>query len=206
MSRSYKESAEPAFRQDLLPRCARPADLAGSLELVDLRQERALRGRVLHGGERFAVPVVEDLVHRGHALLGDRLVQGVAAVRVELLALLGQQHGADGVRGLGDLHRTLRWDGFSGHHVTVPRDQGAEGAPFRHGLGVRIGDPGTVGPLEDAYGHSGFTGTSLVVDPARRLTVVLLTNAVHPVRGREGVRELRNAVAEEAARLSGLLT
>ncbi|MEV4801466.1 serine hydrolase domain-containing protein [Nonomuraea sp. NPDC049421] len=88
----------------------------------------------------------------------------------------------------------------------MTRDQGAEGAPFRHGLGVRIGDPGIVGPLKDAYGHSGFTGTSLVIDPARHLTVVLLTNAVHPVRGREGVRELRNAVAEEAARLSGLLT
>lgn len=82
------------------------------------------------------------------------------------------------------------------------RDQGAEGAPFRHGLGVRIGDPGIVGPLEGAYGHSGFTGTSLVVDPARGLTVVLLTNAVHPVRGRDGIRDLRRAVAAEALNLS----
>ncbi|WP_433442492.1 serine hydrolase domain-containing protein [Nonomuraea sp. CA-141351] len=84
------------------------------------------------------------------------------------------------------------------------RDQGAEGAPFRHGLGVRIGDPGIVGPLTGAFGHSGFTGTSLVVDPARRLTVVLLTNAVHPVRGRDGIRELRHAVAAEASRLRDL--
>jgi CubicO group peptidase (beta-lactamase class C family) len=76
------------------------------------------------------------------------------------------------------------------------------GAPFRHGLGVRIGDPGIVGPLGEAYGHSGFTGTSLVIDPARRLTVVLLTNAVHPVRGRDGIRELRHAVAAEASRLA----
>ncbi|GAA3206550.1 serine hydrolase domain-containing protein [Nonomuraea helvata] len=81
------------------------------------------------------------------------------------------------------------------------RDQGAEGAPFRHGLGVRIGDPAIVGPLTGAFGHSGFTGTSLVVDPARRLTVVLLTNAVHPVRGRDGIRDLRHAVAAEALRL-----
>ncbi|GAA3547007.1 hypothetical protein GCM10022419_029030 [Nonomuraea rosea] len=82
------------------------------------------------------------------------------------------------------------------------RDQGAEGAAFRHGLGVRIGDPGVTGPLgPGAYGHSGFTGTSLVVDPARGLTVVLLTNAVHPVRGRDGIRELRNSVAAEALRL-----
>ncbi|MEV4112470.1 serine hydrolase domain-containing protein [Nonomuraea sp. NPDC049695] len=84
------------------------------------------------------------------------------------------------------------------------RDQGAEGAPFRHGLGVRIGDPAIVGPLTGAFGHSGFTGTSLVVDPARRLTVVLLTNAVHPVRGRDGIRELRHAVAAEALRLHDL--
>ncbi|MFI9837172.1 serine hydrolase domain-containing protein [Nonomuraea sp. NPDC051941] len=84
------------------------------------------------------------------------------------------------------------------------RDQGAEGAAFRHGLGVRIGDPAIVGPLTGAFGHSGFTGTSLVVDPARGLTVVLLTNAVHPVRGRDGIRELRHAVAGEALRLRGL--
>ncbi|MGV9375394.1 serine hydrolase domain-containing protein [Nonomuraea sp. NPDC003707] len=84
------------------------------------------------------------------------------------------------------------------------RDQGAEGAPFRHGLGVRIGDPAIVGPLTGAFGHSGFTGTSLVVDPARGLTVVLLTNAVHPVRGRDGIRELRHAVAGEALRLREL--
>ncbi|WP_113702370.1 serine hydrolase domain-containing protein [Nonomuraea lactucae] len=82
------------------------------------------------------------------------------------------------------------------------RDQGAEGAAFRHGLGVRIGDPAIVGPLAGAYGHSGFTGTSLVVDPDRRLTVVLLTNAVHPVRGRDGIRGLRRAVAAEALRLA----
>lgn len=82
------------------------------------------------------------------------------------------------------------------------RDQGAEGAPFRHGLGVRLGDPGIVGPLEGAFGHSGFTGTSLVVDPAHRLTVILLTNAVHPLRGRDGIRGLRTAVAAEALRLA----
>lgn len=65
----------------------------------------------------------------------------------------------------------------------MTRDQGVAGADFRQGLGVRIGDPAIVGPLTSAYGHSGFTGTSLVVDPGRALTVVLLTNNVHPLRG-----------------------
>jgi CubicO group peptidase (beta-lactamase class C family) len=31
-----------------------------------------------------------------------------------------------------------------------------------------------------AYGHTGFTGTSIWVDPARELVAVLLTNATHP--------------------------
>lgn len=84
----------------------------------------------------------------------------------------------------------------------MTRDQGVQGAAFRHGLGVRIGDPSIIGPLTGAFGHSGFTGTSLVVDPARGLTVVLLTNAVHPVRGRDGIRDLRHAVATEALKLS----
>ncbi|MBB3732552.1 serine hydrolase domain-containing protein [Nonomuraea dietziae] len=83
----------------------------------------------------------------------------------------------------------------------MTRDHDVKNAPFRHGLGVRIGDPAVVGPLTDAFGHSGFTGTSLLVDRARRLTVVLLTNAVHPVRGRPGIRELRHAVAAEALQI-----
>ncbi|GIH25005.1 hypothetical protein Aph01nite_33150 [Acrocarpospora phusangensis] len=84
------------------------------------------------------------------------------------------------------------------------RDQGVIGAEFRQGLGVRIGDPALSGPLPDARGHTGFTGTSLLVDPGRGLTVVLLTNNVHPYRGRAGIRDLRNAVAAAAGdRLPG---
>lgn len=83
----------------------------------------------------------------------------------------------------------------------MTRDQGVTGADFRHGLGVRVGDPAIVGPLADAFGHSGFTGTSLVVDLDHRLTIVLLTNNVHPVRGRDGIRALRHEVAAEALRL-----
>ncbi|MEV7014008.1 serine hydrolase domain-containing protein [Streptosporangium sp. NPDC051022] len=84
----------------------------------------------------------------------------------------------------------------------MARDQGVRGAAYGQGLGVRIGDPAVTGPLTGAYGHSGFTGTSVVVAPERRLTVVLLTNNVHPVRGRAGIRDLRHAVAAEARRLS----
>ena len=42
-----------------------------------------------------------------------------------------------------------------------------------------------------AIGHLGFTGTSLWIDPAQLVIVVLLTNRVHPSRQREGIRAFR---------------
>jgi CubicO group peptidase (beta-lactamase class C family) len=83
--------------------------------------------------------------------------------------------------------------------VEMTRDQLPPGVDpgFRHGLGVRIADPAFMGPLADsgAFGHTGFTGTSLVVDRSRDLVVVLLTNRVHPSRAWSDVAPLRRAVA-----------
>lgn len=45
-----------------------------------------------------------------------------------------------------------------------------------------------------AFGHTGFTGTSLWMDPARDLYVVCLTNRVHASDDVEGIRRLRIAV------------
>jgi CubicO group peptidase (beta-lactamase class C family) len=74
---------------------------------------------------------------------------------------------------------------------------------FRHGLGVRIGDGSWMGALAAtaAYGHTGFTGTSLVVDDRRDLVVVLLTNRVHPSREWSDLTELRRAVHDHAAEI-----
>jgi CubicO group peptidase (beta-lactamase class C family) len=47
-----------------------------------------------------------------------------------------------------------------------------------------------------AVGHTGFTGTSLWVDPVRDLYVVLLTNRVHPIRDNPRLRLLRPVVHE----------
>lgn len=72
---------------------------------------------------------------------------------------------------------------------------------FRHGLGVRIGDPNCMGKLaaDGAFGHTGFTGTLLVVDRARELVIVLLTNRVHPNREWSDIAALRRTVCEFAA-------
>jgi serine-type D-Ala-D-Ala carboxypeptidase len=48
------------------------------------------------------------------------------------------------------------------------------------------------------YGHTGFTGTSLVVDPRRQLIVVLLSNRVHPTRDGPNTNPTRQAVADAA--------
>lgn len=51
---------------------------------------------------------------------------------------------------------------------------------------------GILGPLgADAYGHTGFTGTALAVDPGRRLVVAILTNRVHAGRFTPGVDALQ---------------
>lgn len=51
-----------------------------------------------------------------------------------------------------------------------------------------------------AIGHTGFTGTSLWIDPEQDRYVVLLTNRVHPSRDGDGIQELRRAVADTAGR------
>jgi CubicO group peptidase (beta-lactamase class C family) len=45
-----------------------------------------------------------------------------------------------------------------------------------------------------AFGHTGFTGTSLWIDPEKDVYVTLLTNRVHPTRANEAIKHVRPAV------------
>jgi CubicO group peptidase (beta-lactamase class C family) len=45
-----------------------------------------------------------------------------------------------------------------------------------------------------AFGHTGFTGTSLWIDPEKNAYVVLLTNRVHPTRENDAIKQVRPAV------------
>lgn len=42
-----------------------------------------------------------------------------------------------------------------------------------------------------SFGHLGYTGTSIWVDPTRELEVVLLSNRVHPTRRNEAIKQFR---------------
>ena len=45
-----------------------------------------------------------------------------------------------------------------------------------------------------AFGHVGFTGTSLWIDPDSGVYVVLLTNRVHPTPDNDAIKRVRPAL------------
>lgn len=47
-----------------------------------------------------------------------------------------------------------------------------------------------------SFGHTGFTGTSIWIDPERELFIILLTNRVHPTRTNNAIRRIRGIVAD----------
>ncbi|HWW16564.1 MAG TPA: exo-beta-N-acetylmuramidase NamZ domain-containing protein [Candidatus Dormibacteraeota bacterium] len=75
-------------------------------------------------------------------------------------------------------------------------------APVLRGFGWDIDSPfssnrGDLLPV-GGYGHTGFTGTSMWIDPTTQTYIILLTNAVHP-RGKGNAIALRSKVATAVA-------
>ncbi|MBL9021030.1 MAG: beta-lactamase family protein [Myxococcales bacterium] len=117
-----------------------------------------------------------DAALAGHAgLFGD--APSVLSIGEAILRALGSDDGWLGPRDLEPLVRarpggTLR-AGFDGRSDASPSS------------GSRLG-PRT-------FGHLGFTGTSLWIDPDAQFAGVLLTNRVHPTRAHVAIREARPA-------------
>jgi beta-N-acetylhexosaminidase len=78
-------------------------------------------------------------------------------------------------------NRALGWD--------TPADEGSSAGDYF--------SPGS-------FGHLGFTGTSIWIDPNRRIAIVLLTNRVYPTRTRGGIYEARRSFYNAA--MKALLT
>jgi len=55
-----------------------------------------------------------------------------------------------------------------------------------------------------AFGHTGFTGTSIWVDPEKELFIILLTNRVHPTREKNVMIQVRPQVADSVVEALGL--
>jgi len=80
--------------------------------------------------------------------------------------------------------------------------------PILRGLGWDIDSPyssnrGDIFPRGTSYGHTGFTGPALWIDPASKSFVVIMTNRVHPKGGRS-INEWRRSIATIAASGLGL--
>ena len=74
------------------------------------------------------------------------------------------------------------------------RALGWEVGEGQHGAGMYFG--------ENAFGHTGFTGTSMWIDPDREMFVILLTNRVHAARAKRPAKvisDVRNDLADAAA-------
>jgi CubicO group peptidase (beta-lactamase class C family) len=92
------------------------------------------------------------------------------------------------------------------HKFTTPQSPADQ--PILRGLGWDIDSPyssnrGELFPI-GSYGHTGFTGTSIWIDPFSHSYVIILTNAVHPHRG-HSVTSLRSRVATIAAASFGIV-
>ncbi|SDU10745.1 serine hydrolase domain-containing protein [Jiangella alkaliphila] len=70
-----------------------------------------------------------------------------------------------------------------------------------HGMGFELNQRWLMAALTapNTAGHTGFTGTSMVIDPQSRSFVILLTNRVHPSRNWGTINPARRAVAHELA-------
>ena len=88
---------------------------------------------------------------------------------------------------------------------TVARFTARTSAPGTRALGWdTCGNDGSCGKYLSAraYGHTGYTGTSLWIDPDRDLFVILLTNRVHAARARRPAKviaDIRADIADAAA-------
>lgn len=112
----------------------------------------------------------EDLAVLAAALLNDGEYRGK-----RILSPLGVKAMRTVPRQVAALGRTPGWDIFS---------------PYASNNGDLLG-PNT-------YGHTGYTGTSFVIDPDNDIAVILLTNRVHPDDKGDVIR-LRSLVANAVA-------
>lgn len=111
---------------------------------------------------------------------------------------------------LAVLARTLLNGGRYGHTRILEEDtvramlvnENAEFPRNSHGLGFELDQRWYMDGLSTpvTFGHTGYTGTSVVIDPLSDSFVILLTNRVHPTRDWGSNNPARRAVARDLGR------
>ncbi len=112
----------------------------------------------------------EDLATFAYMLTNDGSIYGATFLKPETIRLFTTAVDAD------HHTRALGWD------TKNPEGYSSAGQYF----GMR------------SFGHTGFTGTSLWIDPDQKLFVILLTNRVYPTRNNRKLTPIRPALADIA--------
>lgn len=169
---------------------ARPGGAAGGFdERVAPTEVVAFRGGVVRG----AVHDENAWAMSGDAASGHAGLFGIAADVARLgVALLEALGGA----------RAAWLTAAEVGHLVARRPGGSHVLGFDRRSGDAPSSGARFGP--ETFGHLGFTGTSLWVDPEAAIVGVLLTNRVHPTREHVAIRAARprvyDALWEAAAR------
>ncbi|MEV0715047.1 serine hydrolase domain-containing protein [Asanoa sp. NPDC050611] len=146
------------------------ADQAARLVATDARTSRGLLRGTVH----------DDVANVMGGVAGSAGVFSTAADLAVIgnMLLNGGTHGGKRILSTGIVKRMLTNANKGKPAIDPERPQ----RTADHGLGVVLGQPWFMGRLSSArtFGHTGFTGTSLVVHPDRKLVLVLLTNRAHP--------------------------
>ncbi len=162
----------------------RPA--AELLPRIAPTEDNPWRGHVVHGQvhDENTVVLGEVAAHAGlfsttgdlatflQMLLNGGAMRGERLLRADTIARFTRRAGL-----VPGSSRALGWDTPSG-------DRSSAGGFFS----------------ASSFGHTGFTGTSIWVDPERELFAVLLTNRVHPTRENDGIFRLRPSFHDAVAR------
>jgi CubicO group peptidase (beta-lactamase class C family) len=81
------------------------------------------------------------------------------------------------------------------------------GAAGAHTLGWMVPTPNSSSGRyfsAHSFGHLGFTGTSIWIDPDRQLFVILMTNRVYPTRANDKIAAVRPAVHDAVVEALGI--
>ena len=105
----------------------------------------------------------------------------------------------------GELDGARLFSALTVEKFTTPQSPADQ--PILRGLGWDIDSPfsgnrGDLFPI-GSYGHTGFTGTSIWIDPVSDTYVILLANSVHPFR-RPAITGLRGRIATITAAALGI--
>lgn len=130
----------------------------------------ALMGGV--AGHAGLFSTLDDIARYSQMMLGGGSLEGVQVMKPETVLKLTAPHKVDMRADFGVVSRTNGFD----HH-----------SPFSYNSGDVLSS--------SAFGHGGFTGTVLWIDPARNCFFVFLSNRLHP-DGKGNVNRLAGKVSK----------